>query len=182
MGRSRALARLSLYSVAMAPALTGCLDAPPAYQVPDLVPPVIMTDKLDPPTSSLVRPSSRLVKFNVPFRADDAGEGLLAYFILDIPAGNPKFDHVVGNPVQIVPDPHPFAEQTKRSFDFSWALTNVDVGCHTLTLILSHEGNFDFKTGEVKVKEPTAAAYATWFFELSPPCGDWPNARTGTAP
>jgi hypothetical protein len=184
--RSRALARLSLCSVAMTPALSGCLDPPPEYQVPDQVPPVIMTDNLVPATSSLNRPNTEPVTFTVPFRADDAGEGLLGYFLVDIPSGKPRIQTPA---VPINADPRPFAEQTDRSFSFPWTWSKtVNPGCHILTLILSHRSNFDTTNGDVDVRDPTKAAYATWFFELSdpssavPPCGNWPDPSTGASP
>lgn len=173
----------------MTPVLSGCLDAPPEYQVPDQVPPVIMTDDVQPPTNSLNRPSLNKVPFTVPFRADDGGEGLLAYFVRDIPSGKPGFTNVIDNPaVRINADPRPFAEQTKRSFEFDWNWGSADAGCHTITLILSHESNFNLRNGEVDVIDPTKAARTTWFFELYdstttvPSCGDWPAPAMAATP
>jgi hypothetical protein len=174
----------------MTPALSGCLDAPPEYRVPDQVPPVIMTDDVLPSTSSVNHPSVK-VDFTVPFRSDDAGEGLLAYFVRDIPSGKPSFGYVIDNPaIRINPDPRPFAEQDNRTFTFpGWTWTSDEAGCHTVTLILSHESNFNLRNGEVDVLEPTKAARTTWFFELSDPtasvspsCGDWPPPAMAATP
>lgn len=167
-------------------ALSGCLDAPPEYRVPDQVPPVIMTDDVTPSTSGVNHPSAT-VPFTVPFRADDAGEGLLAYFILDISSGKPKFASVIDHPtIPVNADPRPFAEQEKRTVVFPWNWsTSTSAGCHTVTLILSHESNFNTRDGAVDVLEPTKAARVTWFFELadattSVSCGDWPPPAMAT--
>jgi hypothetical protein len=170
----------------MIPALTGCLDAPPQYQVPEQVPPVITMDTVIPPTSSLNRPSRGVVQFKVPFRADDAGEELRAYFIRDIPSGKPDFTHVLAKFVSVNADPRPFAEQASRYFEWPWD-NIVDVGCHTVTLILSYASNFNTANGAVEVTEATRAAYVTWFFELPDStgaalCGDWPAPSTVTKP
>ena len=182
--RSRALARLSLYFAAMAPALTGCFDPTPEYTVPDPVPPVIDVSDTKPATTIVYSTNTESVNFNVPFRADDAGETLLAYFIPDIP---PRAKPPIANLEPVIPDPRPFAEQTGRAVTFNWNWYNpptLDVGCHTMTMILARASNIVTTAGVVDVVDPLEAAQVTWFLALSrasqqADCASWPNASTG---
>lgn len=164
----------------MAPTLSGCLDPPPEYTVPDPVPPVLIVDQISPLTTSVVHTNSARVPFIVPFRADDAGQALYSLFVPDMPAGPISTSKVHGG---LVPaDPRPFAEQTNRRVEFpdsGWDWSEVGQGCHTMTMILSRLNNLDFTTkiGVVTIKDDLAAAQVTWLLSLGPlvDCGKWPD-------
>jgi hypothetical protein len=173
----------------MAPTLSGCLDPPPEYTVPDPVPPVLIVDQIVPKTTTIVQTNFPTVSFIVPFRADDAGQALYALFVPDMPAGPISTSKAHGGPV--VADPRPFAEQTGRSVTFpdpgwTWQADQVSPGCHTMTMILSRLNNLDFTTkiGVVTIKDDLATAQITWLLALGPSakCGTWPDPGAGSSP
>lgn len=159
------VARASLFCLFVAPAITACLDTPPEYRAAIPVPPVIETSLVTPSTTAPVVVTGSSVDFKVPFRSDDEGEPLIAFFVYDYPTGgNGSENRIIGVPVDA--DPRPFAEQTGRVVDYPWAWENdVKDGCHSVTMILSHRSNFDLLKGYVPT-DALAAAQVSWFLGL----------------
>jgi hypothetical protein len=167
---------------------TGCFDPPPEYSVPIQVPPVVDTASVVPPTTGVTTVTAGVdtLTFTVPFRADDGGEEMLAYFVEDIPTTTDP-GAVLAQPVHIPPDPRPFSEQ-KRSVVWPWAVPKLDsksdpTGCHTVTMILSLKSNF---TGLYGTTDELATARVTWFLDIRDPnavsttstCGPYPGTVT----
>ncbi len=149
----------------------GCVDAPPDYSVPSLVPPVLITSQIDPATTGVasVPATASTFDFDVPFRADDGGQDLHAYFVIDL---DPTKDVSPTSDVDdnaVPSDPRPFAEQTGREVSEAWQLPdNRPVGCHTITMILSPHDNF---VRSYETRDPLDAAQVTWFLDFLGPTG-----------
>lgn len=152
---------------------TGCFDSPPEYKVADRLPPVISTWGVQPTLTNIVQIDPALgVTFTVPFRSDDAGEDLKAFFIENIPE-QLDFTHIIDE--QPVPaDPRPFAEQTNRYVNEPPWNTAGKTGCSTVTLILSHASNF---TRGWLMVDPLDSAQVTWTFEFLDPSGQNPGCQ-----
>lgn len=159
------VARFSLILLTMTCA-TGCFDPAPQYSEPTLVPPVIVADLCDPPTTQLFRPPPQgEAQFTVVFRADDGDRSLKARLGLDItlssrPQGVDE--------KSIAPDPRPFADQEdpSRAVSLSWPWDKNDYGCHVVTAIITDGNNFN---GLVGTLDPFAAAKISWFVWLQDP-------------
>ncbi|HVW29955.1 MAG TPA: hypothetical protein VHC69_31550 [Polyangiaceae bacterium] len=145
----------------------GCLDSPPQYTEPTPIPPQIFANLAQPPATSLVVTYSSSIDFNIPFRADDDGQQLTAFFIRDIDSDGQS------TPVKFIdvpPDPlkRPFAEQQMpyRSLDWPWGW-NADgngtlAGCHTMTVIITNPSNFRIDA----TPDDLPVARLTWFLWL----------------
>jgi len=171
----------------MSPALAGCLDPTPEYSVSDRVPPVIQATGVTPSPTDLVRVAltQDVVSFTVPFRSDDAGEPLWAYFVEDIAdeinsMGSGCHTCQSIDVQKVSADPRPFADQEQRSLTGTWAFsTGRPSGCHTVTLILSHLSNF---TRGWQVSDPLDSAQVTWTVIFQDSDSAWPVCSdTGVA-
>jgi hypothetical protein len=178
------LARCSLVPALMSLLAVGCVDPPPEYAAPERLPPVVTTTDVYPSLTQVTTYSAQTeeIVFTVPFRSDDAGEDLRAFFVLDIgPTQDADFSQIKADPL-VPADPRPFADQADRQpLEGRWKL-NVGVrpsGCHTMTMVLSHATNFDTAYHTV---EPLDEARVTWWLDLQPVTTDgapgpvcWPN-------
>jgi hypothetical protein len=141
----------------------GCLDSPPEYTEPTRIPPQILMNLVDPPLTSLFVTSTSPITFTIPFRADDAGQNLVARFIVDIEIGSPD----LAEEVPIPEDGRPFAQQLDRKplpYTWSWQATEP-TGCHTMSAIITEQSNFASRFTLKEGKE-FEAARVTWFLWL----------------
>lgn len=184
-GRRRGLAWLSLLVPGVVPFTTGCFDAPPEYKVADHLPPVISSWGVTPSLTSInvmTWPHGE-VQFTVPFRSDDAGEDLKAFFVENIPQQvdyrSPTCqtcDFIDEIPVPA--DPRPFAEQKNRLVSLpSWPTTGK-IGCSTVTMILSHETNF---IRGWQMRDSLDSAQVTWIFDFLDQAGTSPGCGAAAA-
>ena len=170
MSRVGHLARRSLVPGAMSLLAVGCIDPPPEYSAPERLPPVILTTGIDPPVTKVATISlqAQQVTFDVPFRSDDAGEDLSAFFVLDIATTQDIDYSLVKRQVKPVPaDPRPFLEQDGRHVTGTWGPLGDDSsrpsGCHTMTMILSHLSNFG---EQYETSDPLDVAQVTWWLDI----------------
>jgi hypothetical protein len=152
----------------------GCVDSPPQYSEPTRIPPQIVTNELDPPVSRLYVTDSATITFSIPFRADDDGQHLVARFVEDLAIGAPSLKDEVSIPAD--PLGRPFALQggepsspstpaTKgRALSWPWTwMGNDKSGCHTITVVISEQSNFQ---GLFGIQDDLKEARATWFLWL----------------
>ena len=162
------LARLSLLVVTMTCA-AGCLDDPPQYTEPTRIPPQIISNGADPSPASLVVTTDS-IDFTIPFRADDEGQQLTAYFIRDI--SNSSNSAAVDS-VDVPPDPlkRAFADQetnntADRTLKWRWDWnangSGTLVGCHTMTVIITDPSNIRISVTPNELQ----VARLTWFLWL----------------
>jgi hypothetical protein len=166
------VARLSLLCALMALGVTGCLDATPQYVAPSPVPPVIDYAGVVPTTTAVttIRATVSLVQFTIPFRSDDEGQQLRALFIRDFDPTKDPAQAAVVQDILSDADSRPFAQQLTnglpdRSITFPWQLPSDTrpVGCHTLTMLLSHKNNFQTY---YLTSDDLDVAQVTWFFDF----------------
>lgn len=159
IGRNARLACLSLSAPVM---LAGCLDPPPTYEAAERLPPVIQSWGVEPTLTRIVpiAATEEQVVFTVPFRSDDAGEPLKAFFIENIPQ-QVDFRFIIEEK-PVAADPRPFSEQVDREVSFSW-VTIGRTGCSTVTMLLSHASNF---TRGWQMTDPLDSAQVTWTLEF----------------
>jgi hypothetical protein len=176
-----AVARLSLFGLVMTTA-AGCVDPPPQYSAPDLMPPVIIGAQVDPPTATVtnIPAAAQEFPFTVPFRADDGGQEIVAWFVRDLDL-NDVAKSIILTTVYPPGDPRPFAEQLtppRSAVAWTWKLPEPrPTGCHTVTMILSRINNY---RSLYLTKDETAAAQVTWFLNILGPSSDplktcWPG-------
>jgi len=145
-----------------------CIVAdPPEYQEPVQTRPVLDTASAVPLSAPvLVVDSSNKngVKFTVPVRSEDAGENLLARFVLDYGAAS---EDTLGFP-RI---PASTYTDTGRSAKLEgWIPKPTLKDCHVITLIVAHESTFTnlniAKLDPLKARED--AAFMNWWVNIDP--------------
>lgn len=129
----------------IAAASTGCLAEPPDYEAPARVPPVISYSRVEPPTSAIVTiaPGQDRLWINVPFRSEDLESDIVATFFYDAQPGETGAS---AHPPVIVPA-STFDDLTRAVDVEITGLTEL-TGCHSLTLVLTHQNNYRF-TGDL---------------------------------
>jgi hypothetical protein len=115
--------------------LTACLDDPPVYSLRSQVPPIVAIGQVLPPVAEFYE-GPRRVTFNVPFRSEDAGVPLIARLYLDLVPGAAR--GIPQGEQLIAPG---YFEDGDRSAIIDWIAPTV--GCHTLTMIMTYDGNFN---------------------------------------
>ena len=155
-----ALARLSLHAMVLF-VTAGCFDAPPEYQEPTRIPPVIIMNAVSPSVASLYVATESPIPFEIPFHADDTGQQLVASFVLDLEIGTKEFV----DQLDVPPDPEgrPFAQQTKRIASYPWKWDPSIAGCHTMTAIIADQSNFQ---NYIVPRNELLEARVTWFLWL----------------
>ena len=170
------LARVSLLVSVMLS--SGCLVAdPPLYEEPPPTPPMFDLSEAEPPpgTVRVIRrtgsnPETGL-DISVPFRSDDRGERVFAALHVDY---NVRFVPDSFTAVQSA-----FAASTlddqDRAITLRWPFGPDDPspGCHTLTLLVSHENTWnerEFRPDVVLAENDRAMA--VWWLNFDPPEDD----------
>lgn len=131
----------------------GCLDAPPSYEQRQRIQPFVIMPATQPPVDEVAAvATNRTLQVRVPFRSDDLGEGLIAVFFLN--------DGRIGSEdigPSVLSDRSRFVEFTFRP--------EVDPGCHQLSLLLTHNDNFN----GIAAKDESNAAYVYWWLNVFDP-------------
>jgi len=136
---------------------TGCLVAdPPLHEAPEKTPPILDLARAIPLVTQVQRVSTTDVvpelHFSVPVRSEDQGDQLLALFFLN-------FGEASQSPqLPITRVASGSFEDESRSIEKSWNYAGMSQGCHQLTLMVTHESNFDLVTFEAVDKSDLAIA------------------------
>lgn len=170
------LARASLLlGVMLAP--VGCLVSdPPLYQEPPPTPPVFDLSNAIPLPGEVfvVRRSPNaptILTFTIPFRSEDRGDGVQAALHLDY---NTLSAQATFTKAQTSVDASTFDDLT-RVLSLRWPLppNEPSPGCHTLTVLASHQSTFDdneFRPHIVRAQNDRAVA--VWWVNFDPPEDD----------
>jgi hypothetical protein len=175
------LARLSLLAVLLS-MLSGCLvDDPPPYVAPQQTAPRLDYTEASPGLDQLLIASHPdLIRFEMPFTSEDAGEQLYAVLWLD-------YDGVEGEQLNsgFFP-PSTLADTSRRVLSLPWKVQERIVpGCHRFTLRVTHVGNTGTST---KVFDKKDLAEAYWFANINVTAENanslvnCPQASTGGTP
>ena len=147
---------------------TGCLVAEaPEYGPPRQTTPVVNLHELDPTPFKIlvIDPMVPTQTFTVPIRSEDAGEQIVAALFLD-----PEYDRINE---WIFP---PATSSAQRNLSFQWQPRGISKGCHLLTLLVTHEGNYDFSADFFR--EAGDVATVTWWMDVEPD-SNAPNTLVG---
>jgi hypothetical protein len=133
--------------------LLGCLDDPPSFAPRGQIPPFIIAGQVEPPLGAIYEgPAS--FPINVPFRSEDVNIPLEARLYLDLVPGTATL-----NPeVRALVAPGNFEEPRLVSLDWN---ISVGGGCHSLTMIMTYDDNFDPLTG-LPIDDARAARIVWW--------------------
>ena len=149
----------------LASMMSGCLiEDPPPYRQPQQTTPWLDLRLAVPFIDQvLVRDLGQTVAFSVPFRSEDAGEGLVAYLVLDLAGdGNDAKRQVA---IVEVP-PSTLDDPDRDPLTFEWTITEQDVakeGCHRLTLLVTHQSNI---SRNLVVDNPNDLSTAVWWANI----------------
>lgn len=124
---------------------------------------------VDPAPVRVIYTTAAEINFSIPFRSVDVGEPLQAAFVLDFDPANAS---VAIERLPVPADPTPFAEQDNRAVNWTWPLSPRPSGCHTMTMILSHDSNF---IAIYRTINPLDVAQVTWFFNIGDPNSPEPS-------
>jgi hypothetical protein len=159
-------------TAAVAVACVGCLvSEPPEYEEPSLTPPFLDMISATPlPGRIIVRHRNQnelLIKFDVPFRSEDAGEPI--WFAL-------HRNYTFGTSTPVVASqklPAGTFDETDRSIRFDWNInSNLEAGCHQLTLLVSHDSTWVLAESRPDlIRGIGDSAMATWWLNFDPPEG-----------
>jgi hypothetical protein len=165
--------RLTLRSLCLLSGLsTGCLVAdPPQYEEPATTPVFLDVAAAVPIAGRvIVRIDGDLtIDFDVPFRSEDNGDRVAFGLLQDF--GFPgRTDEVFCR--GFVP-PGTF-DETDRAIRFTAVPKMAKHGCNQLTLLVSHEKNFDLETGcrPDLIRGVGDTAMATWWLNVVAPGED----------
>ncbi|MEP7051256.1 MAG: hypothetical protein ABJB12_12930 [Pseudomonadota bacterium] len=155
------LARVSLLGSLMLLFASSCIVAdPPEYESPVRTSPLLDVYAASPPTSRLIQANKNdLIKFSVPLRSEDAGEGLRGVFLVDY--NTPS--ELLQNTQELAAST--YSDNNLRTVTLDWTVPTLKSGCHLMTLIVAHLSSFKHNPSTVldpKVSEGDAAIINWW--------------------
>ena len=147
-------------AVAVALGSLGCLDEAPTFAPRGQIPPFIIAGQVDPPLAAIYEGPVPF-RINVPFRSEDVNISIDARLFLDLVPGTADSPAVEGT--QLPPGNY----EDLRVLIMDW--TRRITGCHSLTLIMTYDGNFDVNG---LPRDDTLAARVVWWLNVGDTDGD----------
>lgn len=149
----------AVLGAALALSALGCLDEAPTFSPRGQRPPFVIAGQVEPPLGAVYE-GPLPIPINVPFRSEDVNIQLEARLYLDLAPGA---DSVLTVRKEV---PAGIYEDT-RSVSMTWS-SEVQEGCHSLTLILTYFDNF-VAAGP---KDDSLAARVVWWLNIDDVDGD----------
>jgi hypothetical protein len=143
----------SLAAAVLAVSVFGCLDEAPTFSPRGQRPPFVIAGQVEPPLGAVYE-GPFPIHINVPFRSEDVNIPLEARLYLDLAPGE---DSVLMVRQEV---PAGIYEDT-RSLSMTWS-SELEEGCHSLTLILTYFDNF-VAAGP---KDDSLAARVVWWLNI----------------
>lgn len=187
LGHFEGLARLSLVLAAVA-MLSGCLvEDPPSYTAPTRTPPRLnLPGAFPPPDQVWVTEKGKSVPFEIPVSSEDDGIGLLGFLLVDYDGADNWLPW--GERSEL---PASTLDDDDRKLQFNptvggsgFALAGTEVGCHRVTLRVSHRDNY--QPASILVVDRADVAEAYWTLNVIDPnvgdvtpLSDCPQASVG---
>ena len=138
----------------------GCLDEAPTFAPRGQIPPFIIAGQVDPPLAAIYEGPVPF-QINVPFRSEDVNINLDARLYLDLVPGTADSPAVEGTEL-------PAGNyEDLRVLTMDW--TRRITGCHSLTLIMTYDGNFDVNG---LPRDDMLAARVVWWLNVGDSDGD----------
>ncbi len=143
--------------------VVGCLADPPEYVAPDRVPPVVAEAGVEPALGSIIRlePGVDRLEVTVPFRSEDLGSPVVAAFYLDVPPGSKERTALAAASVGA----STFDDDTRSISAELTGFSQQEEGCHSLTLVLTHQVNIQGLL-EVDLLREAEATRVVWWLLL----------------
>jgi hypothetical protein len=148
-------------ALGLASVVPGCLIEPPPDFELTPTPPVLYLDQAAPSVGHPIQMESNEppINFSVPFFWDGVGGPLKARLYTGLGAERTP----VMNAIPVIESEVQFAFVPQRP---------LAPGCHQITLILTHESNYDTDLLSAKTIDPELVALATWWMALDTPLAD----------
>jgi hypothetical protein len=167
------LALQSLCSSVLSIVATGCLVAdPPQYEEPATTPVFLDVAAATPPVNRVIVSTALpvTIEFDVPIRSEDNGDRVA--FGLQQDFGFPARTKDVFCRASL---PAGTFDQTDRAVRFTALVSNDKNGCYQLTLLVSHQDNWDdLRCRPDLIKGVGDTSMITWWLNVIPP-GQNPN-------
>ena len=146
---------------------TSCVVAPPPeHQEPEKTPPRLLLAQAEPPISRIVNlpiaTEQSVQEFAVPVQSEDAGDrlvGVLVAWYGEIEEANASSARVI--------EPANF-DDPPRDMRVEWRYSEYEAGLYPLTLVVTHEANFDLETFR-PADDFDDVAIITWWVSLEYP-------------
>lgn len=143
--------------------LPACLDGAPEFPPRPQIPPIVFLGQVEPPIGAFYDGPIPFT-LNVPFRSEDVNVDLEARLFLDLSPGAAS-----QTPVDVGPVPASTYDDDSRSVSMDWTQA-LPRGCHSITMILTYERNFDRQSG--LPADESLAARVVWWLSVSDLDGD----------
>lgn len=144
-----------------------CLDTPPTYEAETQIPPFVIAAEVVPPLESVYTLAvNDRMRINVPFLSEDLGDALVGYILVDART-NQVAPQPTAGPFVLAPSTFSDAQRAVDE-EFSLDLAASALGCHTVTLVLTHESNLSL--GQ-PVDEARTARVVWWVNVVDPATG-----------
>jgi hypothetical protein len=156
--------RLVLAFLVLGSSLLGCFSPAPRLSQPEQTPPFIISSLVTPPVAAIHElPESGTFDFVVPFRSEDANEEVVAALYLDLEPGDA--DPSIIQFYSLAPD----TLETQRELRGQVSLREqLAAGCHSLTLHVTHDGNFKFEQSWLPLV-PSLVGSVIWWLDVPDP-------------
>lgn len=159
--------------IALSSQTAACLDDPPTYAPRGQIPPFIVAGQVFPPLN-LIYTDPGIFSVNAPFRSEDVNINLRARLYLDLRPGVARASH--GGQQDIAAG---IFEDENRSATVDF-VEQIPDGCHSITLILTYQNNFD--PVSLLPMDDTRAARVVWWLNIDDINGDTPMSSCPAAP
>ncbi len=155
---ARSARRGGAWSIVLGSLAVACLNEPPTFEPRGQMPPFVVAGQVYPPLGAIYE-GPFPITVNVPFRSEDVNVDLEARLYLDLVPGTARAFLAVEPQVVAAGN----YEDDTRSVSMDW--TQPLVGCHSLTLILTYEENFDNLSG--LPRDDSRAARVVWWINAN---------------
>jgi hypothetical protein len=99
------------------------------------------------------------IDISIPIRSEDRGEDLIAALHVDYTFPSHRF-------FLLYPIPASTLDDLTRSIEMSFSVGEISDGCHSITVLVSHESTFSL--AEFRPKDRHDMAMATWWMNINP--------------
>ena len=165
--------RVGAFMLQFCIAATGCIVAPPPpHEDSKQTSPILLVAQAVPPITRVVNIPSidtpYLQEFAVPVRSEDDGDRLVGVLI----ASYAETTEVEASRATAI-EPATFGDPA-REIRVTWNYRGYDPGCYQLTLVVTHEKNFDIETFRPKENFDDVAIVTWWVNLADDPPGSTP--------
>lgn len=150
-----------------------CVSDPPTYGAGITILPYFAASSAQPPLGEVYLGGYPL-EINVPFRSEDNGVPLVALLYLDLSPGAPADEVMLESDLTLPPSNY---EDEEREVVITFEPSGEELdGCHSLTLVLTPESNFNRPT-QLPIDETVVARLVWWLGDRDASLASCPSGR-----